>query len=192
LNWFTAHGDVRFRHLSSEGEIQSMLPVFFEQHVRRYRAAGRASLFETPKQQAFYWALAAALHSADWLLFSVVEFNGQPIAFHFGFDYFGSIIWYKPSFDVKYAEHSPGLLLTRKLIEDGLARSRREMDFTIGDEPFKDRFANMSRFNVTVSMHHSLSNAWGARAWLWARRTVGAVTRQFRRVRSTATAFTFR
>jgi hypothetical protein len=66
------------------------------------------------------------------------------------------------------------------------------MDFTIGDEPFKDRFANMSRFNVTVSMYHSWSNAWGARAWLWARRSVGGVARQFCRLRSTATAFAFR
>jgi CelD/BcsL family acetyltransferase involved in cellulose biosynthesis len=192
VNWFTSRGEVRFRQLTSQGEIEAMLPVFFDQHVRRYREAGRASLFETPRQRSFYWALAAALHSAGWLLFSVVEFNGQPIAFHFGFDYFGSIIWYKPSFEVKYAEHSPGLLLTRKLIEDGVARSRREIDFTIGDEPFKDRFANMSRFNVSLSMYHSLPNAWGARAWLSVRHVVGGLARQVRRLRSTATAISFR
>ena len=192
LNWFASRGEVKFRHLSSEAEIQSMLPVFFDQHVRRYREAGRASLFETPNQRSFYWALALALNSAGWLLFSVVEFNGQPIAFHFGFDYFGSITWYKPSFEVKYAEHSPGLLLTRKLIEDGLARSRRELDFTIGDEPFKDRFANLSRFNVTLSMYHSLPKAWGALTWRWIRRNVSSAIRRLRRLRSTATAMSFR
>lgn len=192
LNWFTSRGHVQFRHLSSEAEIQSMLPVFFDQHTRRYREAGRASLFDTPKQRSFYWALAAALHSAGWLLFAVLEFNGEPIAFHFGFDYFGSITWYKPSFDVRYAEHSPGLLLTRKLIEDGLARSRRELDFTIGDEAFKDRFANMSRFNVTLRMYHSRPNAWGALARRSIRRSFSTVVRQFRRLRSTAMAFSFR
>lgn len=180
LNWFAARGEVQFRHLSSPAEIQRQLPVFFDQHARRYRAAGRASLFESASQRAFYVTLAGALHSAGWLQFSVVEFNGEPIAFHFGFDYSGSITWYKPSFEVRFAEHSPGLLLTRKLIEDGMARSRREVDFTIGDEPFKDRFANMSRFNETLRVYHSLPNAWRARAWRWFRRSLGRARRGMR------------
>lgn len=178
LNWFSSRGEVRFRNVSALSEIQQLLPIFFEQHARRWRAAGRPSLFETNKQRTFYLALAAALHSAGWLLFSVVEFNGTPIAFHFGFDYFGSIVWYKPSFEVRYAEHSPGLLLTRKIIEDGLQRERRELDFTIGEEAFKDRFANVTRFNVTMSVYHSRTSAWRAHGWRWLRRKLGRVRRK--------------
>jgi CelD/BcsL family acetyltransferase involved in cellulose biosynthesis len=91
-----------------------------------------------------------------WLQFSVVEFNGDSIAFHFGFDYFGCVTWYKPTFEVRYAEHSPGLLLTRHLILDGLHRSRRELDFTCGDESFKERFASRHRFNANVGVYHSV------------------------------------
>lgn len=178
LNWFSSRGEVRFRNVSSLKEIQSLLPVFFDQHARRWQAAGRPSLFEAESQRMFYLALAAALHSAGWLLFSVLEFNGQPIAFHFGFDYFGSLIWYKPSFEVRYAEHSPGLLLTRKIIEDGLQRSRRELDFTIGEEAFKDRFANVSRSNVTLSVYHDLPNALRATGWRWVRRNLGRLRRK--------------
>lgn len=179
LNWFSSRGEVRFRNVSALAEIQALLPVFFDQHTRRWRAVGRASLFETGAQRAFYLALAVALHSAGWLLFSVVEFNGQPIAFHFGFDYCNSIIWYKPSFEVRYAEHSPGLLLTRKIIEDGLQRSKLELDFTIGEEAFKDRFANVSRFNVTFDFYHDLPNALRAQAWRWLRGNLGRVRRMF-------------
>ncbi|MET0535982.1 MAG: GNAT family N-acetyltransferase [Steroidobacter sp.] len=186
LNWFSSRGDVRFRNVASLSEIQSWLPVFFEQHTSRWRAAGKPSLFETSRQRTFYLALAAGLHSAGWLLFSVVEFNGQPIAFHFGFDYFGSLIWYKPSFDVRYAEHSPGLLLTRKIIEDGLQRSKRELDFTIGEEAFKDRFANVSRFNVTLSVYHNLPSALRARGWRWFRRTLGRARRKILAARAAA------
>lgn len=188
LNWFSSRGDVRFHNVASLSEIQRWLPTFFEQHTRRWRAAGKPSLFEASRQRTFYLALAAGLHSAGWLLFSVVEFNGQPIAFHFGFDYFGSLIWYKPSFDVKYAEHSPGLLLTRKIIEDGLQRSKRELDFTIGEEAFKDRFANVSRFNVTLSMYHSLPSALRARGWRWVRRTLGRARRKILAMRAAAAA----
>jgi CelD/BcsL family acetyltransferase involved in cellulose biosynthesis len=178
LNWFSSRGEVRFRNVGSLSEIQALLPLFFDQHARRWKSVGRPSLFDAGSQRTFYMALAAALHSAGWLLFSVVEFNGQPIAFHFGFDYFGSIIWYKPSFEVQYAEHSPGLLLTRKIIEDGLERSRRELDFTIGDEAFKSRFANVSRFNVTLSVYHNRPSAWRAQGWRWLRRSLGRARRQ--------------
>jgi len=178
LNWFSSRGDVRFRNVASLDEIKDWLPAFFEQHAGRWHAVGRPSLFDTTRQRAFYLALAAGLHSAGWLLFSVLEFNGQPIAFHFGFDYFGSLIWYKPSFDTHYSEHSPGLLLTRKIIEDGLERSKRELDFTIGEEAFKDRFANISRFNVTLSVYHSAASALGARGWRWVRRNLGRARRK--------------
>jgi CelD/BcsL family acetyltransferase involved in cellulose biosynthesis len=177
LNWFSSRGEVQFRNVASLGEIQSWLPVFFEQHTGRCHAIGRHSLFDTARQRTFYLALAAGLHSAGWLLFSVLEFNGQPIAFHFGFDYCGSLIWYKPSFDMRYAEHSPGLLLTRKIIEDGLQRSKSELDFTIGEEAFKDRFANVSRFNVTLSVYHSAPSALRARGWRWVRRNLGRMRR---------------
>jgi CelD/BcsL family acetyltransferase involved in cellulose biosynthesis len=188
LNWFSSRGDVRFRNVTSLDEIKDWLPVFFEQHADRWHAVGRPSLFDTERQRAFYLALAARLHAAGWLLFSVVEFNGQPIAFHFGFDYRGSVIWYKPSFEVRYAEHSPGLLLTRKIIEDGLQRSRRELDFTIGEEAFKDRFANISRFNVILSVYHSASSALWARAWRWLRRHLGRIRRMLFAARAVAPA----
>lgn len=188
LNWFSSRGEVRFRNVDALGEIQDWLPKFFEQHAGRWHAIGRHSLFDTARQRAFYLALAAGLHSAGWLLFSVLEFNGQPIAFHFGFDYCGTLIWYKPSFDTRYAEHSPGLLLTRKIIEDGLERSRRELDFTIGEEAFKDRFANISRFNVTLSVYHSAASALRARGWRWVRRTLGRARRKIFAARTVAPA----
>lgn len=188
LNWFSSRGEVRFRNVASLDEIKDWLPVFFEQHTGRWHAVGRPSLFDTTRQRAFYLALAAGLHSAGWLLFSVVEFNGQPIAFHFGFDYCGSLIWYKPSFDVRYSEHSPGLLLTRKIIEDGLERSKRELDFTIGEEAFKDRFANISRFNVTLSVYHSGFSAMRARSWRWVRRNLGRARRKIFATRAVAPA----
>lgn len=188
LNWFSSRGDVRFRNVASLDEIKDWMPTFFEQHAERWHAVGRPSLFDTTRQRAFYLALAAGLHSAGWLVFSVLEFNGQPIAFHFGFDYFGSLIWYKPSFDVRYSEHSPGVLLTRKIIEDGLERSKRELDFTIGEEAFKDRFANISRFNVTVSVYPSTASALSARGWRWVRRNLGRARRKIFAARTVAAA----
>jgi CelD/BcsL family acetyltransferase involved in cellulose biosynthesis len=155
LNWFSKRGTVRFRHVTSAEEIARLLPVFFGQHQRRWTSAGGYSVFSERRQRLFYETLARALLPRGWLQFSVVEFNDEPIAFHFGFDYGGTITWYKPTFDTRYASHSPGLLLTRRLIEDGLERGRKELDFTIGDEAFKERFANRHRSNEYFGVYPS-------------------------------------
>jgi CelD/BcsL family acetyltransferase involved in cellulose biosynthesis len=174
-NWFSRRGSLRFRHVATLEEILAMLPRFFDQHVRRWRAAGKPSLFECPEQRKFYTTLAGALYPSGSLLFSVVEFNDEPIAFHYGFDYSKSVTWYKPSFEIAHATRSPGLLLTQQLIEDTLNRSRRELDFTIGDEPFKSRFANHARLNSHVSVYHSKFVGGVARTLLGARRSLRRV-----------------
>jgi CelD/BcsL family acetyltransferase involved in cellulose biosynthesis len=155
LNWFRKRGTVAFRHVASGDEIARLLPVFFEQHRRRWTIAGRYSVFSERRQRQFYETLVRTLLPTGRLQFSVVEFNGDPVAFHFGFDYAGTITWYKPTFDTRYSAHSPGLLLTRQLIEDGLARGRQELDFTIGDESFKERFSNVQRYNMYFGVYPS-------------------------------------
>jgi CelD/BcsL family acetyltransferase involved in cellulose biosynthesis len=157
VNWFSRLGEVVFRHVSELKEIESLLPQFFDQHVRRWAAVGRPSVFQDERQRRFFCTLAQNAHGTGWLQFSMLQAAGEPIAFHFGFDYGGSVTWYKPSFEVKYAEHSPGLLLIRRLIEDALGRRRSELDFTIGGEPFKQRFANSQRTNIYVGLYHSRS-----------------------------------
>jgi CelD/BcsL family acetyltransferase involved in cellulose biosynthesis len=154
FNWFSRRGTLSFRHVKSAEEIEQLLPAFYDQHRRRWQALGKRSQFTQALQVRFYGALARALAQRGWLQFSVVEFNGEAIAFHFGFDYSDCLTWYKPSFEVRYAEHSPGLLLTRYLIEDGLRRGRREFDFTVGDESFKKRFATSERLNLHVGAYH--------------------------------------
>lgn len=186
LNWFAKHGQVRFRHVADLAEIESLLPAFFDQHRRRWANTRNHSLFGSAAQQAFYRALARAAHSAGWLLFSVVELDGRPIAFHFGFDYRGTIVWYKPAFEIRYAERSPGLLLIRQLIEDALQRGRSEIDFTIGDEPFKERFANRLRQNVFIGMYHSRLLHLAALAVRDARRGLGRRLRALRSHREAA------
>jgi CelD/BcsL family acetyltransferase involved in cellulose biosynthesis len=180
LNWFRKHGKVSFRHVGSVEEINTLLPTFFDQHRRRWENVGKPSLFSDARQMRFYELLALKLHARGWLQFSVVELDGAPIAFHYGFDYGGCVTWYKPAFAVKYAEHSPGLLLTRQLIEDCLARSRRELDFTIGDEAFKTRFASAWRFNVYLGVYHGPVSYGVAIGVARLRRLVGRILRALR------------
>ncbi len=151
-NYFHKAGRLKFRNCHGPAEIGPYLDVFFEQHVERRAATDAPSLFLDPGMREFFRALVRSL-PLEWLLFSVVLFNDEPIAMHFGFEYGGRITWYKPAFDTKYAKHSPGEVLIKYLLEYALERNVQELDFTIGDEPFKYRFANHTRHNHAARIY---------------------------------------
>ena len=132
-------GTVRFRHLEDREEILSHLPAFFEQHMGRRAVTGDRSLFHEESARVFLRSLVEALDPKGPLRFAVLDLDGKPIAYHFGFEEQGTFVWYKPSFDVALAKLSPGSVLLRRLFQYSGERNLRIFDFTIGDESFKRR-----------------------------------------------------
>jgi len=154
-NYFERAGRLTFRDLKSGEAIEPYLEPFFRQHVARWRETPTPSLFESVRNRTFYRLLTAALSDTGWLLFSLVELDGRPIAIHYGFDYDNRVLWYKPSFDVAHAAHSPGTVMVRHLVQYAIDEGRSELDFTLGDEPFKKRFTNHARRTVSVRVFRS-------------------------------------
>lgn len=150
-HYFERIGHLAFKDLTGTGVIP-YLEGFFDQHIARWTGSKSPSLFLKERNRIFYQELAAAMADKGWLLLSVVELNDQPMAMHYGFDYNGTLMWYKPSFDVAYAKHSPGLVLLRHLIGYAIDHKCREFDLTIGDEPFKRRFSNRTRKTVSLKI----------------------------------------
>jgi CelD/BcsL family acetyltransferase involved in cellulose biosynthesis/predicted ATP-grasp superfamily ATP-dependent carboligase len=146
-------GVLTFRDFTLAADIEPLLDAFFDQHIARWSPSATPSLFEHPRNRDFYRKLTREMAPAGWLAFSVVEFDGAPIAFHYGFDYNGSLLWYKPSFDPSIAARSPGMVLVRHLIRSAVEKGRRELDFTVGDEPFKKRFTNVVRQTANIHIY---------------------------------------
>lgn len=167
-----ARGALKFRHVREIQAAMELLPLFFQQHIDRWRAARTPSLFEDADNRRFYQAMVQQMLPAGWLALSVVEYNGAPIAFHLGFDYDNAFLWYKPSFDIGLAKHSPGNVMLRCLLEYCIESGKSEFDFTIGDEPFKRRYANATRRNQNIQLTsdvHSFAlarTAVGIKRWL--------------------------
>jgi CelD/BcsL family acetyltransferase involved in cellulose biosynthesis len=139
--FFERQGELTVRHHRQGKAIRPELDAFFAQHVARWAATPSPSLFHDPAQRRFYERLTEGAAEAGWLRFTRVNWNGQPIAFHFGFCYGGSYLWYKPSFDIAWARRSPGEVLLRQLFCAAMAEGAHTFDFGLGDEPFKRRFA---------------------------------------------------
>jgi CelD/BcsL family acetyltransferase involved in cellulose biosynthesis len=152
FNYFNRNGCLSFSKIEVPKDVIELLPEFFHQHMERRAIVGDASKFHDTQIQKFYKCLAEKLADRQWLHFSVVRFDGVPIAFHFGFEYFGKFVWYKPVFNIDYAAKSPGEVLIKFLLEDAIARKLDEFDFTIGNEAFKTRFANAEHRNYGVEV----------------------------------------
>jgi CelD/BcsL family acetyltransferase involved in cellulose biosynthesis len=117
------------------------LESFFDQHVARWAATPYPSLFLDTAQRRFYEALTRSAGPNSWLRFTEVGWNDTPIAFHFGFSYGGTYMWYKPSFAIELAKHSPGEVLMRSLLLAAFEEGTDVFDLGLGAESFKERFA---------------------------------------------------
>lgn len=171
-------GVLGFRHLDDRDEIRRHLENFFEQHTARHLMAHGGSSsplqFQRPRSRAFYQALADELDPSSELRFAVLELDGRPVAYHFGFESKRSYLWYKPTFDVGFSKYSPGEVLLRNLLRYARDSELREFDFTIGDEQFKHRFANCRKENLAIYLERhpasvrsvSLSVARAGKGWL--------------------------
>lgn len=158
--FFEKSGELRFHQCASEAEILGYLDSFFEQHKARRARTGAPSQFLDPAQRSFYRDLVRKLLPHGWLRFDVVLYNGDPLAFHFGFEYRNRLIFYKPTFDVTFSSRSPGEVLIQFLLMDAIDRKLEEFDFTVGSEPYKYRFANRTRSNNRLIVFRSAGEHW--------------------------------
>ena len=145
--WFAKNGGFFFEHFTESKDILLHLPLFCEQHIKRWESTPYPSLFLDPQQVLFYRRITEVFSGTGWLRFTRIIWKGNAIAYHFGFLYARSFLWYKPTFDIALAKHSPGEVLLRQLLLFAITEGADRFDFGLGDESFKERFATGS---VTV------------------------------------------
>lgn len=140
--------------LNEPGAIAASLPEFFDQHIDRRSVfqADEKSKFLQADNRRFFLMLT---HRLPGVLFSALSVDGNYIAFHFGFTHNGKFLYYTPSFDRAYARYSPGLVLLNGVFHFVKNSGLKELDFTIGAEHYKTRFANKTRATTKVCFQRS-------------------------------------
>ena len=155
-------GRVDVEHLDDVGAILDELPTFFRQHIERWAVTRTPSLFLDPAARALYEELVRHGAPRGSVILSIVRVKGRAVAYHLGFIHCGRLIWYKPSFDIRFHRASPGEVLLQSTIVFASKHGLRELDLTRGDEAYKSRFSNGARRNAN---------------WIWFRD--GALQRRF-------------
>jgi CelD/BcsL family acetyltransferase involved in cellulose biosynthesis/RimJ/RimL family protein N-acetyltransferase len=153
--YFQKRPDYKVSHLAGCEEIGKRMDGFFRQHVERWAGTPTPSIFLEDSSRVFYRRLLSAMCGKGWVTFTVIESEGEPIAYHFGFIYNNVFVVYKPTYNPLLAKHSPGLVLLREMLAFAVDKGYKEFDFTVGDEPYKRRFASDVRYNVSYSILQS-------------------------------------
>lgn len=170
--WFRRQPGWSVEHLRDAHAVLPALDAFFAQHEARWQGTRHPSLFRDERNRAFYRAVVRELAPAGWLCFTRTRVGATLTACHFGFVHDGVLTWYKPSFAIELARRSPGEALLAELFAMAAADGLREVDFTVGDEAFKRRFANRERTAVTLVLHAGRAAHLFAAAALRVRRTL--------------------
>jgi CelD/BcsL family acetyltransferase involved in cellulose biosynthesis len=150
-------GTVEFTHLQSWNSIQPALPNFFDVHAARFQATGRFSSLATVERRNFLEDLSRRFSDSGAVTLSVLMINDQPAAWNYGFQFGGCWFWYQPTFDSKWEEYSPGYCLLAKIIISASENNEMKLiDLGLGDEAYKERFANSTR----ETLHVTISRSW--------------------------------
>ncbi len=139
-------GSVKVIHLTEPEQIGESLESIVSAQISRFLASNRVSPLVGPERRTFLRQLSDLLSHSGWLKISQLEIDGHPVAWNYGFRFGGSWFWYLPTFQMEYEHVSPGSCLLRLMVEEGAKdASLQWLDLGLGDEAYKERFANNSR-----------------------------------------------
>jgi len=153
----------RVEHVTDSAAISRHLDRFFDYHVERWNITDTPSLFVDPANRAFYGEMVDAVGRAGWIVFTVMEIQSKAVGFLLSFEYGRKLLGYKMSFDMALAKRSPGDALLREVFDYATARRLEEYDFSVGDEPYKMRFANEVRYAVSYRLFANRRKFWAGR-----------------------------
>jgi CelD/BcsL family acetyltransferase involved in cellulose biosynthesis len=153
LKKLTNLGAVKVIHLTEPEQIGASLESIVSAQISRFLASNRVSPLVGSERRRFLRHLSDLLSHSGWLKISQLEIDGRPVAWNYGFRFGGSWFWYLPTFQMEYEHVSPGSCLLRLLVEEGARdASLRWFDLGLGDEPYKERFANNVRQTRVVRL----------------------------------------
>jgi CelD/BcsL family acetyltransferase involved in cellulose biosynthesis len=155
-------GELECKTTSEFDIANDAMESFFDLHVRRWQSTPTPSLFNQDSARAFYKAIARNLADIGCLRFSTVRLDGRLVAAHFGMMHEGVFTFYKPAFEIELAKLSPGEVMLKHLFEQARDECAQVFDFTIGDEPYKFRFATSSQEIIGIHVTKSRSS-WAIR-----------------------------
>ena len=151
MKHYQRQGGPKLERIETLEEWHRFKHEFFDQHSLRQIYVGRPVSFNDSLKQEFYEALIS--DHPDQVHVVSLRVAGRIVAAHYGPLRDGVLYWGAPSFDIRDARHSPGLVLMALIMHDAERLGIRGIDLTIGVEEYKRRFSNCRVDLPSVELH---------------------------------------
>lgn len=136
------HGAIALEVADDIDSRQALLPVLLAQKSRGYQELGVTDLCADEAHRAF---LHRVTFETDLCHLSGLRVGSQLAATHWGLLYGGRLYYLLPAYDRgDLAARSPGALLCQRLLQWGIQNGVHTFDFTVGDEPYKARWCEVT------------------------------------------------
>lgn len=173
-----ADGPLRIEVASAPDRRAALLADMIAFKTARYVETNARNLFAAPGARAFYEALTTGPTEGFSVEIAALIAGGRTLAVHWGIRAGDRFYYLMPAVaPVEARRYSPGTILLVALIERAIAGGCRLFDFTIGDDPYKQRWCDLA---LPLYDHQDARTAAG-RAYLLALRAAaglrGAVAR---------------
>jgi CelD/BcsL family acetyltransferase involved in cellulose biosynthesis len=134
-------GRVLFECSSSADAIKSTLESMRQYRLPRFQHAGDRDLLQQPLYFGFYLDVALSGAAAGLARTYTLSMDGRTIAGVMGLAHRGQFLVLLGGFDhASFKNQSIGALMFEDVAHDCIARGDTVLDFTIGDEPYKQLF----------------------------------------------------
>jgi D-aspartate ligase len=140
------YGEIRFVTTTEIDDARRTLETLFDQKHRTFARRGIPDIFERQGLREFFLDLASNPHIRHQFHISRVEVGdtwaAANFAILFGDCYYHVLASYED--DAALSHYGPGALHLRELLAHAIKLGLRRFDFTIGDEPYKDEWSDLS------------------------------------------------
>jgi len=113
----TGHVELSLHIDPNDAQLTELMWQGFEVENRSWKNRQGTSVLRTPRMLDYYTQQAALLRDRGQLQLSMLNIDGHPIAFEYGWHSHGTYYAFKVGYDETFERHSPGQLLRMKLIE---------------------------------------------------------------------------
>lgn len=157
INWFERQGELTFAFCEDPDDALRALEDLFEQHVERWDDTPFPSAFHDPEVREFYRRFLRSLHASGHARICSLDLDGEHLAMYLYLRYERRVYMYKPTFNIRHRDHSPGQVILRYILDDALDGDAKPdaLDYGRGDEGYKTRFATEPRSSWRVTVYRS-------------------------------------
>lgn len=150
---FERMGELRFRTVTSGGEMPSALAAFLRLESSGWKGREGTAILNDPSAEALYRSFAARASARGWLRLYLLQLDGEPIAADLGCSFGRTAVLIKTGFDERHAALSPGLVLRARVLRAVIEEGLDAYDFLAGAQSYKLRWGAHVRRRVTLQAY---------------------------------------